>query len=353
MTSVRISSSGKTQAAAEEKKSMDASSVQYLFLEELKKRMEPNISFVDELAELLGVSRDSAYRRIRGETVLSLDEVAVLTKHFGVSLDDFLSPVDDRVSFQVKVMNTWQISIENWFQTILGTLEMIKRFQAKEKEMIYDAKDLPIFHFFQFPKLAAFKIYFWMKTFAHDEKVGQMKFSQKILDSKLILLSETIWQTYAAIPSTEIMGNEILTVTLRQIEYAYECGMLSDKQEAYALYDDCSALANHLQHQASLGMKQTFGSGEPGAKFNVYVNDVLTGANTFYLKFDDKRMTYVTPNVFNLLMTTHEHFCKITEDHISNLMEKSVIISNRAEKERNKFFKRVEENIQWVKSRII
>jgi hypothetical protein len=308
---------------------------------------------VDELAELLSISRDSAYRRIRGETVLSLGEVAVLTKHFGVSLDDFLTPSDDRVSFQVKVMNTWNISIENWFASIIATLEMIRNFPAKEKEMIYDAKDLPIFHFFQFPRLAAFKIYFWMKTFAHEEKLGELKFSEKIVDRKLVAMSEKIWSMYAAVPSVEIMGNEILTVTLRQIEYAHECGMFSDKQEAYALYDNCSALINQLKHQASLGSKQTYGSDDPGGRFDVYVNDVLTGANTFYLKFDDKRMTYITPNVFNLLMTTHDHFCKITEDHIRNLMEKSVLISSSAEKERNKFFNRIEENIQWVRSRTI
>ena len=74
--------------------------IQSSFLEQIRSKLAPNLSFVDELAELLSISRDSAYRRIRGETVLSLDEVAVLTKHFSVSVDDFLSPSNDRVSFQ-------------------------------------------------------------------------------------------------------------------------------------------------------------------------------------------------------------------------------------------------------------
>ena len=328
-------------------------SIQSVFLEQIRKNIPPNLSFVDELAELLNISRDSAYRRIRGETVLSLDEVAVLTKHFSVSVDDFLSPSNDRVSFQIRALNVSHISIEKWFTSIIESLGMIVGYPAKEKVLIYDAKDLPIFHFFQFPKLAVFKIYFWMKTFARDEKLNSIKYNPGLLDKKLIAMSEKIWETYIRIPSVEIVGQEILTVTLRQIEYAYECGMFLDKQEPKALLDDCSLLATHFQHQAGLGFKQAYGSADPGGKFTVYLNDVLIGSNTFFCKLDSKRLTFLTPNVFNQLMTTHEHFCQVTEDHINNMIDKSVLISGTAEKERNKFFNRVEENIQMVKARIV
>ena len=326
--------------------------IQSAFLEQIKSKLAPNLSFVDELAELLNISRDSSYRRIRGETVLSLGEVSVLTKHFGVSVDDFLMPANDRVTFQIKALNVANISIEKWFAAIINTLEMIKASAAHEKELIYDAKDLPIFHFFQFPRLAAFKIYFWMRIFARDEKLGAKKYNPNIIDNKLISMSEKIWGMYASIPSLEIIGYEILTVTLRQIEYAYECGMFSEKQEAYGLFDDCSKLAIHLQRQAELGTKETYGTTEPGAKLDVYLNDVLIGPNTFFCKLDSRRITFLTTNVFNLLVTSHEHFCNITEDHIDNMIERSVLISVTAEKERNKFFNRVEENILRAKARI-
>ncbi|MDH4296849.1 MAG: hypothetical protein OEV74_11250, partial [Cyclobacteriaceae bacterium] len=53
-------------------------SIQSAFLEQIRKRLRPNVSFADALADALSISRDSAYRRIRGETVLSLDEVKIL-----------------------------------------------------------------------------------------------------------------------------------------------------------------------------------------------------------------------------------------------------------------------------------
>src|SRR6185503_15552827 len=66
-------------------------SVQSLFFEQIRKRLSPHVSFVDELAELLDISRDSAYRRMRGETVLSLDEVKKLSVRFKISVDSIIS----------------------------------------------------------------------------------------------------------------------------------------------------------------------------------------------------------------------------------------------------------------------
>jgi len=223
----------------------------------------------------------------------------------------------------------------------------------KNKRMTYDAKDLPIFYYFQFPRLSAFKLYFWIKTFAQDSKLTTGKYDSKMVDNKLIAMGEKIWERYAQIPCTEIITYELLNVTLRQIEYAYDCGMFNSKEDALTLCDDCSILANHLQHQAEVGTKLTYGQQEPGASFKIYVNEVLIGSNSILFEMGAKRIAFITPNNFNLLMTTHNAFCQITLNHINNLIDKSVLITASAQRQRSKFFNRVEEIIQSVKSRLI
>ena len=94
------------------------SQIQSKFLEEVKTKLAPNLSFVDELAELLHISRDSAYRRIRGETVLSLDEIRLLTHKYHISLDDFLSPSKERVSFQLRAVDVTEFSFEKWLKSV-------------------------------------------------------------------------------------------------------------------------------------------------------------------------------------------------------------------------------------------
>src|SRR6185295_13419231 len=193
-------------------------SIQSGFLEQIKAKLAPNLSFVDELAELLSISRDSAYRRIRGETVLSLDEIRLLTHRYAISIDDFLSPARDRVSFQLKALDVADFSFEKWFKSILDNLELFLASPEKDKRITYDAKDLPIFYYFQFPRLSAFKLYFWMKTFAQDAKLNTGKYDAKMVDNKLIAMGEKIWERYSRIPCTEIITYELLNVTLRQVE---------------------------------------------------------------------------------------------------------------------------------------
>ncbi|HET6225931.1 MAG TPA: helix-turn-helix domain-containing protein [Bacteroidia bacterium] len=71
------------------KKSEDLA--QIAFIQLIKNSLPSNISLVDELSDLLKISSDSAYRRIRGESALSIEEITVLCKHFKLSFDSFIN----------------------------------------------------------------------------------------------------------------------------------------------------------------------------------------------------------------------------------------------------------------------
>ncbi|MGC4020935.1 MAG: helix-turn-helix transcriptional regulator [Cyclobacteriaceae bacterium] len=144
-------------------------SIQSSFLEQVRSRLPANLSFVDELAEILSISRDSAYRRMRGETVLSLDEVKIICNHFGVSLDSLLSPSAQMVSFQLRAWDEGEFTFDKYLNSILGNLEMISSFP--EKHLIYHAKDLPIFHYFQFPEFGSFQNLFLVDSFFEECKI--------------------------------------------------------------------------------------------------------------------------------------------------------------------------------------
>jgi len=70
-------------------------------------------------------------------------------------------------------------------------------------------------------------------------------------------------------------------------------------------------------------------------------------------KMGDKKMVYISHNITELLMTRHETFSDQTEGFITNLQSRSVLISTTGEKERNKFFNRMEEKIESAKKRIV
>src|SRR5436190_24357611 len=77
---------------------MESIQLQQFFFQHIKSKLPPHLSFVDEVAEHLNISTDSAYRRIRGEKPISLEEVQKLCSHFRISLDHLLNVESDRKS---------------------------------------------------------------------------------------------------------------------------------------------------------------------------------------------------------------------------------------------------------------
>lgn len=321
-------------------------SVQSSFLNQVRSKLAPSISFADELAEVLSVSRDSAYRRIRGETLLSLDEVKKLCDHFRISLDQALSPSAELVTFQVRSLNAGNFSFEKWLQSIYDNLHMISQFT--EKELIYHAKDLPIFHYFQYPLLSAFKMYFWLRTFAQHTSRAHAKFHSGVIPQDLISLGTRIWEKYAGIPSTEILSEEALTATLRNIEFVFDCGLFEDRRDAVRLCDDCERLLEQLGLQAENARK----GAEDAGRFDIYHNEILIGDNTILFKMGEKRVTFVTANNFDLLATSQEFFCHQTEQHIQNVIKRSTLLSRNAQKERAKFFNNVGDHVRATRARV-
>ena len=89
-----------------------------------------------------------------------------------------------------------------------------------------------------------------------------------------------------------------------------------------------------------------------GGKLDLYLNEVLIGDNTVFMKMGDKRVTILTHNNFNILATSQDSFCKLTESHLTNMMNKSSLISTTATKERSRFFNDLLEKVQQVKDKL-
>jgi hypothetical protein len=144
---------------------MAVNGFQELLLNAIKLKLTKEQSLVDELAALLNISSDSAYRRIRGEKQLSLEEVIHLCTHYKISIDGLLNTPSDSFIFSGKKSRPSDFKFDEYLKAMLGNMKYMSSF--KQKELYYLCKDIPIFHHYQFKDLAAFKYYFWMKTILH------------------------------------------------------------------------------------------------------------------------------------------------------------------------------------------
>ena len=142
---------------------MIQNNLQGRLIQQVERVLPENMSLVDVLAELFEVSNDSAYRRIRGETSLSIDEVQKLCARFNISFDSLAGNVDsESVTFKYSPLHS-EMDYISYLKSILTDLKQIAG--AKNKQIIYAAEDIPLFHHFRIPELATFKIFYWFIFF--------------------------------------------------------------------------------------------------------------------------------------------------------------------------------------------
>ena len=75
------------------------SQLQANLFQHIKAALPSNISLADEVADVLNVSIDSAYRRIRGEKQLYFEEIQKLSNRFHISVDKVLNTTTDSILF--------------------------------------------------------------------------------------------------------------------------------------------------------------------------------------------------------------------------------------------------------------
>ena len=105
-------------------------------LEAVKSKMDPAYSFADELADCLSISKDSAYRRIRGDTLFDIAEVEILTRKFDLSLDQIFQLENSTISFNTESINQENFKFEDYLKSVLTNLSIIQKLAEKDLSSI-------------------------------------------------------------------------------------------------------------------------------------------------------------------------------------------------------------------------
>jgi hypothetical protein len=310
------------------------------------KSSQPHISLADELCDLLDISHDSAYRRIRGEKPLTLDELKRICERFHISLDQVLQLQNDAVVFHASPV----LSFLDHLKGMLRQLKYLNSF--KERQMLYLCKDLVIWQFYLFPEVAIFKTFFWMKTLLNQPEYSHQLFSlsENSFD-ECLEIGRQINREYNELPCVELWNKESINSTLSQIQYYKDADIFKTRSDLEAVVDSFEKTLDHLEHQAEKGLKFMPGGSDVTyrAPLQLYINEVVIGSNTILAEGDKTKIAFIPYNVFSYMVTKDVSFTESNFHAFRNLVSRSTLISGTGEKERNKFFRLLKEKVRDLK----
>jgi len=312
-------------------------SQEFLF-QRIKEILPPHVSLVDVVAEILHISSDSSYRRIRGETPVVLDEAKELCNHYKLSLDHILNVKTGSTLFQSVRVNTHNYNYEMYMMELKKLVQYIGSFL--HKEIIYRSKDMPVFHNFYYKPLIAFRYFFWMKTIIQHPDFADREFELDCVSPEIEKLSRELTMEYNKVPSTEIWNTEGVNVAINQIEFYKDSGYFSSASEIKVVYEALEASLIHLKNEVEFGCKFMPEENPQSKKenFRFFYNRVMLGETTVMVVTDRVKTVFINYDALNYISTRDELFCNPYYDDLQNLMKKSTIISQTSEKQRNIFF---------------
>lgn len=324
----------------------EISNSQTQFFQLIKGAIPPYASLVDEISEVLNVSMDSAYRRIRGEKQLDFEEIKLLCQKFNISIDKIFSQNSDSILFKGKLNHKSENSFKEWMEDVLAQLNLVNSFSKRHVSFL--VKDMPPFHHYYHPLLAGFKFFFWMKSILFYESLKNEVFSlEKNYFAPYQEITHKILKVYNKVPTSEIWNEEGLNTTLRQIEVYHEMGIIPDSNITLSLYNCVLEVIDHLEKMAETGRKSILGQSptEESGEYRLYLNEIVLGDNTFMAEIGPNKITYLNHSVLYFVGSTDEKFNEAMFSNLENLMKKSTLISGTGEKERKQFFNKLRKKV--------
>jgi hypothetical protein len=324
---------------------MDVNELQQQVFLAIKGKLKGNASVADEIAGLLDISSDSAYRRMRGEKIITLEELYKIATHYNISLNQLMNIDDGAIVFRGQYVDKNNFRFEEYLTSLVQNLAYMNSF--KEKEFYYSCKDIPVFHHFVFREIAAFKWFFWLKTYFHFPEFEKRKFRFSDYPDELFAIDQKAISLYNQIPSVEIWNIESTSIIFRQIEFYRDSRIFESDKDVLILYEAVEKLWDHLEKQAALGYKFSYGdpAEKPAGKFRMYFNEVLLGDNNMLAVLDGVKLSYIAHTTINFMLTRDMAFNENMYNHLQNQMKRSTLISSVSEKERSKFFRIIRDRI--------
>jgi hypothetical protein len=324
------------------------------------RRMVGAKELISSLAELLNLSQDSIYRRVRGETLLNIYELQQILLHFDLSLDDYLDASARRVSFSFQAINEQAFNFKDYLAYVERMMRRVA--QSQNAHMMYFAKDIPIFHLFNAPKLAAFKLFYWRKTVLDFSAYRNKKFSFDQRDEEVNDISRRIRAHYYKVPATEVYSPETIDATLNEVMFYFTSGFFQDPHDALLVLDSLEELLAHLalQCEKELRFKPAKERGPdtqpvvyPDVTYTVIFNEILFTDATVLVRLDEEKWSYLSNNGLHVLGTRDVNYYDQCHAAYELIARRATRISGTSEKERNAVFNRYHTRIQLLRKRIL
>jgi hypothetical protein len=311
---------------------MDTNIPNNRLLAAIRQNLPEDITLSDALMDMLHISKEAAYRRLRGNARFSLDEAIQIADTLQVSLDHVLRPdTQQELAFELKPQRFYfeEESFPEYkrLDEFLYSLKKIAR--QPESEFAFTSNTFTLFPghlFYQIFRYTTFKFMYV------NENTQELKpFKDIIVPQSFFKLNRDIVLATMNIKETSyIFYSKLLGDFVSEVRHFTDLQLMTK--------EDVELIKTDLNKYVDLMDKVTLnGRFDTGNKVNIYISDVRFDTSYSYIVSGNYILSMIGAFSVNHLTSSSEVALRKVRDRIHALKRVSDCISGSGEIKRTKF----------------
>lgn len=306
----------------------------YKFIEALKLKIPSKNKLVSVITDTLNIERESAYRRLNGRVLFTVQEVGILAVKLNISLDSLLYSDKAFTSMPFKIHKPLQARSLNDLADLMleSHLSVISRMCENEAEMGVVFDSLPIELCIPHTNLCRFMYFKWGHYFVGTNEFA--KFKNWLLPPRIVQHNSELIEKYKKYKRIfYIWDIPVIWNLAKDIKYFHSIYVL-DHEDVGLIKKDLHEMLFRIEEIAKGVRKEPLDEGN----IYFYISNVNIGTYySYHLSEDDFCCFFKSYFIQSIVSDDYSIFTNL-KNLINSMKTVSTLISGSGEKERRLFF---------------
>lgn len=313
------------------------SSYQKHFIYIISEQLPEGVKLVDFLSDLVHLSKEACYRRIRCEVEFTLSEVVNIAKALNINLTSLvIREGGDKVTCNLRVIKEKNL-VDSYVKKLEAELNVLEGFESKSKHsLLMVSKELPELLYFGSTGLMKLRL---MKLQLNQGVSNPKGFDQIELSPRLKKVQGVYWEAIQHFNIVLYLGPELLTGMLYDIEYFYKTDMLS-LEDKNLLLAEIAEVLDLISDIGSTGAHK-------GKKIDLYISHLAIELSHTCLVSDGLEATILDLNYPNTLLSFDRTFNQARAHRLQVIKRTSTLISQSGEMEKTAYLNKHRELLRY------
>lgn len=298
----------------------------------LKDHIPEGVKLVPFLMNLLNISRESAYRRLRNEIAYTVEEVAILAPELKISFEDIFNNSENKSKAYLSLDTASEGSpSDNYVHMMrMTTAALNKATDNQYTKAFFVGNKIPNSLLLNYDLLSKLRYIKWIHR-THDLPMNS-RFSEMIVSEEVLNAhKEYIEASKKVNYYTGIFDYNIIQAAINTIKFYYRRGFITDR-DALEMKEELLSVLDRIESIARTGKSMY------SVDNVLYLSYVPIESNIILFEFDEGMSIHLLASGKEPIITSNLNVCEGQKQWIESLLKFSVSITCSNELLQSDFF---------------